>query len=493
MKKRSLALICSLLVLALLALSGCQAVGGVNLDQALINSIQLQSYEGAQSISLDLDLDKDGQILKETPQMAMFASSKLVFSDIKMQDKETMSMSGKWQFNNGKSVLPFKISLDRKQLALAIEGAQKPLVIDLAAAQKQPNGESLPFDVSKLGDPNELVRKFAPFVIKHLPNPKTIQVTPTIETVNGIQIKVNKIHSEIKGSEVAGLLKEMVDSLVADEQGFTDFLKEIMQLVQGDKYDDMTATIMIGAARQMLVEASGKIEEELSSDEAKQVLNDNNYLKSDLYIDSDLNTLKSNMELSIVNPKDGESGFKGLKLATSAEVWNINKPVTAALIDTAQGALAINEDFRSGHFIKNLDTSSALYKLLVDELKVTNKNVTIYVGEEPDAYFPTPYIDPESETLMLPVRFVSEKLDADVKWDGDAKQVTVTEILTGRTAVFTIDSDTALVDGTSVKLDEKAKLAYGSVYVPGRVIIENLFKATISWDNANRTISIVKQ
>lgn len=494
MKKRSVTIICAMLALLLLVLAGCQDVGGVNLNQAFLNGVNVQSYEGSQTVSIDLNFDENGKAFKESPQLSVFKNINLVFSKIRVQDKQTMSSNGEFQFGKGK--IPFQLSMNKKQLVLNFDGAQKPLVLDMDAMDKQlaAGGKDQPaFDMARFGDPNELVRTFAPFVIKHLPNPQTIQVLPAVETINGEPVNLNKVHAEVKGSEIPGLIKAMIDSLVADDAGFTDFVQQVMKLSMGDKYDPMMGAAAAGMAKQALTQASAEIEKQLSSDEAKVLLNDDNYLKADLYIDSSLNIRKSAMEFAFANPKDDGSGFKGLKIRTTSDIWNVDKPVTAALVDTSKGSLTIDENFRMGHFLKNLDKSSALYKLLTDDLKVTSKNIMMNMNDTPSESHVVPYIDPATEKAMLPVRFVSEKLDAEVKWDADKQEVTVTEILTGNTVVFTIGSDTALVNGSPVKLDAKAQLTYGSTYVPAQFIAEKVFGAKITWDDANRTVSIVKE
>lgn len=501
MGKRSITLLCTMLALLLFVLAGCQDVGGVNLNQALLNGVNVQSYEGSQTVGIELTFDENGSALKECPELSMFANTRLVFSDIKMQDKETMSMAGELQYGSGndKGKIPFQLSLDQKKLAIQLDGAQKPLVIDTMEAYGKPaanadgQSEALPFDMSAFGNPDELVRTLAPFLVKHLPNPNTIQVAAAIETINGESVNLNKVHAEVKGSEVAGLVKAMIDSLVADEEGFTELVQQIMKFAMGDKYDPVMGAVAAGVAKQELQKASGEIESAMSSEEAKLVFNDNNYLKVDLYIDADLNIRKSAAEVVFVNPKDDGSGFKGLKISSASSVWNLDKPVTASPVDTSKGALEIDENFKTAHFVKNLDSNSALYKLLVNDLKITRKNIKMDMSETASDIHDAPYIDPETESAMLPVRFVSEQLDADVEWNGEKQEVTVADILTGKTVVFTIGSDTALVDGTPVKLDAKAQFVNGSTYVPARFIVENVFGAKIDWDNASRTVTITKE
>lgn len=489
MKKRGAALVCMMLAALLFMLAGCQDIGGVNLNQALLSGLDVQSYEGSQTVSLELNFDENGEAVKESPELLLFKNMQMVFSNIKMQDQKTMSMDGELRLSKGS--VPFQISMSEKQMAVTVQGAKKPLLID-TSYQKPDTKEPLPFDPAAFGDPNELVRKFAPFIIKHLPNPQTIQAVPAVETINGDPIHMTKIHAEIKGTEIPAFIKAMIDSVAADEAGLTDFVQQIMQLAMGDKYDPALAAAAAGMVKQTLESASADMEQQLSSSEAKSFLTDDNYLKADLYVDSHSDIRKSVMEFAFVSPKEETSGFKGLKLSTTSSIWKLNEPVKAELIDTSKGSIAIDENFRTGHFLKNLDENSDLYKLLVNDLKVTHRSIQMNMNDEPNEYHAVPYIDPVTEKTMLPVRFVSERLDAEVKWDAAKQEVTVTDIMSGNSAVFTIDSDTAVVNGNPVKLGAKAQITHGSAYVPAQVIVEQVFGAKLNWDSANRTVSIEK-
>ncbi|MNI14748.1 hypothetical protein D3C73_680220 [compost metagenome] len=92
-------------------------------------------------------------------------------------------------------------------------------------------------------------------------------------------------------------------------------------------------------------------------------------------------------------------------------------------------------------------------------------------------------------STLVPVRFVVEKLDADVAWNGDLRQVTVKDELSGTEIVLKIDSDTAWVNGKEFKLESNAIITGGSTYVPARFIAENL-GAKVGWDELTRTVSI---
>ncbi|SHK00454.1 copper amine oxidase N-terminal domain-containing protein [Desulforamulus aeronauticus] len=78
-----------------------------------------------------------------------------------------------------------------------------------------------------------------------------------------------------------------------------------------------------------------------------------------------------------------------------------------------------------------------------------------------------------NDRTLVPIRFVSEALGAQVTWDSTARQVTVKD--TGRTMILTLDSSQVLVNGKSQAIDcAPAILPPGRVFVPLRFVGETL-------------------
>jgi len=88
---------------------------------------------------------------------------------------------------------------------------------------------------------------------------------------------------------------------------------------------------------------------------------------------------------------------------------------------------------------------------------------------------------------LVPVRQLFEALGANVMWQSEDKKINI--IYPGGNTALTIGSDTALVNGTEVKLDAKPCLKNGSTFIPLRFVVENL-GAYVKWSNALRTIDI---
>lgn len=73
---------------------------------------------------------------------------------------------------------------------------------------------------------------------------------------------------------------------------------------------------------------------------------------------------------------------------------------------------------------------------------------------------------------LVPMRLIFESLGANVVWDKDSKTITATK--NGQIITLTIDSLTANKNGTSFTMPVAPKIINGSTYVPLRFISESL-------------------
>ena len=88
-----------------------------------------------------------------------------------------------------------------------------------------------------------------------------------------------------------------------------------------------------------------------------------------------------------------------------------------------------------------------------------------------------PFIDGNNRTLV-PVRAVSEMLDAKVDWDEQTQTVTITQ--DGKIITIVIGSDTMTVDGNNIKMDTQAVISEERTYIPIRFAAEAL-GLTVDW------------
>ncbi|MHA0857370.1 copper amine oxidase N-terminal domain-containing protein [Paenibacillus sp. CMAA1364] len=121
--------------------------------------------------------------------------------------------------------------------------------------------------------------------------------------------------------------------------------------------------------------------------------------------------------------------------------------------------------------------SPAVAAVVIEEVKKPDIEVLLNARKIvfPDA---KPYSD--HNRVMVPIRFVSEALGADVKWDG-GKEVAIINDTT--TVHLTIGSSVATVNGKSVTFDTSMKINKQRTYVPLRFVSEALGQV-VDWDGS---------
>lgn len=83
-------------------------------------------------------------------------------------------------------------------------------------------------------------------------------------------------------------------------------------------------------------------------------------------------------------------------------------------------------------------------------------------------------VEPEIESgrTLVPIRFIAEALGAKVTWDNSNKQVNI--LSSDKDITLKIESNTAKVNNKSVTLDVPAKIKSGRTLIPLRFVSENL-------------------
>lgn len=87
----------------------------------------------------------------------------------------------------------------------------------------------------------------------------------------------------------------------------------------------------------------------------------------------------------------------------------------------------------------------------------------------------------EKGRIFVPIRDVSERLGANVKWNQQLKTVTINR--GDKEISLTLDSNKAKVNGEEIIIDAPAKLEKSTTYVPLRFVSQSL-GAEISWSQA---------
>ncbi|MGG2198591.1 copper amine oxidase N-terminal domain-containing protein [Paenibacillus validus] len=532
MKKKHWSAKLSLMLIALvIVLAGCQPVGSVDVSKVMSNLFTVKSSEGASSVTLELTADPAASITPEEKRaIELLNGFKVEVTEMKQQSPTELSAKGSLAYANVK--IPFHLVLSDMIYTIQIEGAKKPIVIGNSAAigagSALPTTPELQKQIEQLGQKAvEAMPKFSSFFTSNFPNPKTISAEAANVTVNGEALQLQKLHVELKGSELVGLIKGFLTNVLKDEEGlkqfiaalydvYAPFLKEMVKAGSANAEGDTGAldsimpflenktlavefiyTFLKSNLEQVVASFDQSLNSLPKNEDGKSVqdlLNDNQSLTMDLYVDAENVTRKSTSVLLLTLPDSAKHGLKSIKVTSSGEVWNVNKPVTIDPIDTTGGVVEwMNKSGRltSSKLVASLDPKSDLYKLLKDELNITKKEVNLTVSSE-DSINPglTPFND--QGTVMVPARFVAEQLDADVEWDAAKQQVTITDPLSGNVTVLTINSTQASVNGQLQTLEKAAVIVDGSTYIPVRFVAESM-NAKVGWTQETQTVGIVRE
>ncbi|MEO2256190.1 copper amine oxidase N-terminal domain-containing protein [Paenibacillus amylolyticus] len=480
------------LVLLMVVLTGCQAVGGVDVGKAMANGASIKSGESRQSMNINIEPAKEFATEKDLEMIELINSISLDIDQAKMKDAKTASIKGTLSMEGTK--LPFHMSMNESQLVIDLDGAQKPLYISLDTFQ---DAQALPMVDTKALEKQleELSPKLFSFVLKHLSNPKNISVTPVQETVNGEALSLSKLHLEVSGEEMLAMVKPFLTSISKDEQGLKDLIGDLYDVfypvleavneVEGGGDETLNsivpeskdeavaflyAIIKVGLDS-MLVNYDQDLNNLLNeTPEFKTVFGTDTKLKMDFYLDSKLDIRKQNFELKVALPASEDLPVNSVTVSGDSEQWNIGGTVAVDEVDVSGGVLDLmKDDITPGQMLRNFDSNSLAYQLLKDEAGITSKSVVLFPDDEYAGAITV------KNTTFVPLRYVSEELDAEVKWTKGSNQIVVIDDITGDEIVLTVGSKKATVAGKEVTMVESAYVGKdGKTYVPLRFVAESL-------------------
>ncbi|WP_124116810.1 copper amine oxidase N-terminal domain-containing protein [Paenibacillus xylanexedens] len=480
------------LVLLMVVLTGCQAVGGVDVGKAMANGASIKSGESRQSMNINIEPAKEFATEKDLEMIELINSISLDIDQAKMKDAKTASIKGTLSMEGTK--LPFHLSMNESQLVIDLDGAQKPLYISLDTFQ---DAQALPMVDTKALEKQleELSPKLFSFVLKHLSNPKNISVTPVQETVNGEALSLSKLHLEVSGEEMLAMVKPFLTSISKDEQGLKDLIGDLYDVfypvleavneVEGggdetlnsivpESKDEAVASlyaiIKVGLDS-MLVNYDQELNNLLNeTPEFKTVFGTETKLKLDFYLDNKLDIRKQNFELKVALPASEDLPVNAVTVSGDSEQWNIGGTVAVDEVDVSGGVMDLmKDDITPGQMLRNFDSNSLAYQLLKDEAGITSKSVVLFPDDEYAGAITV------KNTTFVPLRYVSEELDAEVKWTKGSNQIVVIDDITGDEIVLTVGSKKATVAGKEVTMVESAYVGKdGKTYVPLRFVAESL-------------------
>ncbi|GGF96800.1 copper amine oxidase N-terminal domain-containing protein [Paenibacillus abyssi] len=513
-KKSLLAL---LLAAVLVIAVGCQAVGGVDFNQMLKQSLKVTSMEGKQSIELQLllkDGAAEGMPEEEVALMNMLSNMKLEFNDIKMKDAQNMSLNG--QLWLGESNIGFSLQMSEQLAVLKIEGSDRAFEMDMTDASL---GGILPMaeepapsvdaetqaELTEIG--RQIIDHVGGYVIDNLPNPSKLSVNPVQETINGESLSVFHVQAEINGEELVGWLHSYLDALIADREGLSAMLTGLFESLSKESaiWESLGTSNPFaeadpgGQTKEEFIEENVEIiltllddvKMELTALEQEEaeslgiILNKDTYMKADLYVDSKLDIRKSVLE-AVIKPsmtvQDDEEmlaeiPFEGILIRSTSEMWNVNGNVSPVQPVQTANAVTLDElmEKQSYEVVRLFNSDSVVYNLLKD-MGMTKQTVMMHPVYEVNP----PIITPDGITL-IPLRDTLNQLGATLSYDASSKKYTILDKGTNTKIVLSRGSKKVTINNEQKTWSFPAANIGGTLYVPARDFITSV-GGTIKWD-----------
>ncbi|KPV58312.1 hypothetical protein QJ48_17240 [Paenibacillus sp. A3] len=492
---------------ALVFTAGCQPLGGLDMNQAIENELKTDTYEASLSVALQYDVgDTSALSESEKERVAVWNGFQLNVSSLKVNRKE-QTISAKGSLSAAKLNLPFAVSLDKDVAVLTVEGANKPIVI---ADWRTNELTGLSHELTMyddywfyklkrimkempLADQQELTNKAIGLIAKNLPNAASLAVDKKTETIQGQTVSGHQLRFDVSGEEFASLFRSLFKSVALDDQGLRElavviydkFHPELKELGFAEElFQDRqlgTEAVYTGAkaiALYLTSEMGGAWEQELLSQSK---------LKVNAFVDESKHIRQWNAEIAMQSPPGTEEGIRGGKLTVRMDRWNINGNVKPDII-SAKDAVLYEDLSNEDNLRQVVQPDSAFYKLLKEQLRITEKYLYFYIWSESDlddvpaaeaegtepypAYNDNGAYISGNNTAYVQGKELGEGLGYKVTWDAGTKTMTIASSQTE--IVLQAGSATARVNGNDKSIGAPAVLKKDALYVPVRFVAEQL-------------------
>ncbi|WP_217595651.1 stalk domain-containing protein [Cohnella sp. GbtcB17] len=490
----------ALISLLIVVLVGCQAVGGVNLNEMLTKQLDVRSSAGSGSVEVELNWDEEAIAAEdeETQRMIkLFSRIKLQLDQVRSDEKGNMNASGSLSLKDRS--IPFALQLDSTTAVLTVEGAKRPLVLDAEELQAGaiPGEDMIP----GLGEMSsqiaeqavrDALKQVASFVVGHLPNPPKIQAEAVQVPINGTPTDLMKVHAELNGKELGELIPVFLDSVLSDGQGVKSLieklaawasdlpqdLKDALGIVPEDT--DWTPEELTDAAQSVMdgvKELRDDYEEVSAEEEWQQAFNEAVTFKGDFYADKSLHIRKSDVEIAIDASLFGEEDIplKSLVVRTSQEAWNINEDQGLGEVQVPAGAMDVEElaAMKPRKLLNQLSVDSSVYGLLKNDLQIDDQYFTL------SSDWGVPFATDDDGDVYVPIKETMRELGNPITFDAARKQIRFYDEPTIQEFVLTLGSDQALVNGEKVQLQSPVARLGGVSYMSADDLL-GLLHATYS-------------
>ncbi|NIK79041.1 internalin A [Paenibacillus castaneae] len=310
-----------------------------------------------------------------------------------------------------------------------------------------------------------------------------IQVLTTLKDLTWLKLNDNPIANFEPISKLTKIINlDLENNKISDLKLLKPLSKSLMNLhIGGNQITDLNALEGLSLLRSLYAENNQiKVITPLRKLTNLEVLNLNNNLVYDL---EPLRSLKKISNLYLANNR----------------IWNI-EPISNHRFDTHfdTGAIRYGLDLTGNYLdLRNTTKSYMLLNKLAGDGHPLNQlkaqrlvigSTTAYVGESAFKLSTAPFI--VSQRTYVPVRFVSERLGANVAWNQSKKEVTI--VKDGKTIRWVVDKKTANVNGKTVAFDTPLLLKKGTTFVPVRFVSE-LLESSVEYIPSSKSVLIFEK
>lgn len=503
MRRRKLYAVFAILFSFVLVFAACESSGGVNLDRVLKSAIVQESYEGKSSLKLEvISGSGQGNSLLEESGLGMLAAFPLEIEIFDYKQENLSTASSKGNLHIAGMTIPFAMSSTIDELVIEVDGIERPLVMNMLSVYDE---MGIAYDKEQLEEMSiGLATAFYDYLIPNLPNPETLDISSTTISINGTTQNVRQIHAEVSGEEILGMLEKLISNLIADEEGlrqaldtlynlFVPYLIDVLKSVEAEEDPDFlnyflaylnNKTLITEFLYTTITQTYATAAKDLGAVQAlfgpaeSSFLTDASYAKVDLYIDGNLNIIRSDFDLFLATGSSAEEG--GIAISTVSEKWNINKPIEAELI-SSQNGIDLESYNVEDEILSAIDAESLLGQIL-SALGLNQKTHYVWI-EHDDVYV-------ESGTTMMElydlVSLLGVELDWETLFEGSVK------LSSGTTTVeLPLGQNRIIIDGVAQEIPLGAVESDSGFYVPLRAVAE-AFGYEVSWDAVYNTVDLTK-
>lgn len=137
---------------------------------------------------------------------------------------------------------------------------------------------------------------------------------------------------------------------------------------------------------------------------------------------------------------------------------------------------------------KFIITATLMITLLFSSITYAAKPITIELNGKEVKSEVAPFI--QNERTLVPIRFISEALGCNVKWDANKNEITIES--NDITIQMTTGKKDFLVGNQKKVMDVAPFVKQDRAFVPLRFVGENM-KVDVKWDDANRKVILTKE